>query len=456
MPDPHTPPGPQPRPGAAPSAAEEGGVDLRAPRGTRIPRQFGRYRIQDCLGRGGMGAVFRAYDTQLDRAVALKVPFLEEDDGGAGLRERFYREARAAAALHHPNLCPVYDVGELHGVPYLTMAFIDGRSLAKELEAGRAFTPPQAALLVRKLALAMHEAHAHGVIHRDLKPANVLLRPNGEPVITDFGLARRGNDPHSEGLTRQGDVIGTIEYMSPEQFEGDNAAVGPASDVYALGVVLYELLTGRRPFEGGTASKMAAILLKPPPRPGELRPGLPALLDEVCLKAMAKRPEDRYRTMAEFAAALTAYLKSHQSGVVPAAARSAEAPPTPRPSAPTRPIKEKPEPPKPAGGDPGWEVVEDLPPAPASRPKSVVRAKLAAPRKKSKAAQHWPILFGGVALAAACLSLIIAAVIMRPSGTDRPPPPAPPPPATDRPPAKPLPRVKPPGGQHPESPGPHN
>ena len=134
--------------------------------------------------------------------MALKVPFLGGDD--AGTRERFYREARAAAALHHANICPVFDVGELHGVPYLTMAFIEGRSLARALEAGQPFTPSQAALLVRKLALAMQEAHARGVIHRDLKPANVLLRPDGEPVIMDFGLARRGDESHGEGLTRAG------------------------------------------------------------------------------------------------------------------------------------------------------------------------------------------------------------------------------------------------------------
>jgi serine/threonine-protein kinase len=409
---------------------------LNAPRdGTKIPRQFGRYRIQDCLGRGGMGAVFRAHDAQLDRIVALKVPFLGGDD--AATRERFYREARAAAALHHANICPVYDVGELHGVPYLTMAFVDGRSLAKELEAGRSFTPPQAALLVRKLALAMQEAHARGVIHRDLKPANVLLRPDGEPVIMDFGLARRGGDPQTEGLTRQGDVIGTIEYMSPEQFEGDNAAVGPASDVYSLGVVLYELLTGRRPFAGSTASTVAAIVLKPPPRPGELRPGLPARLEEICLKAMAKRPEERYPTMAEFAADLTAYLRSHQSGAVAPAARSLEAPPTPRPSATTQPIKPvrpTPVPQKPdRGGDPGWEVVEDPPPAPPAPPpaRSAVRPRLVGGRKqKAKGGEYRPIIFGGVALAAACLSLIIAALIVRSgggAGDSRPAAPASPP-----------------------------
>ncbi|HET6574663.1 MAG TPA: serine/threonine-protein kinase [Fimbriiglobus sp.] len=393
-------------PGAPPPSGEAGALGLHTPQDrAKIPRKFGRYRIQDCLGRGGMGAVFRAHDTQLDRAVALKVPFLGGDD--TGTRERFYREARAAAALHHANICPVYDVGELHGVPYLTMAFVEGRSLAKALEAGQSFSPQQAALLVRKLALAMQEAHTRGVIHRDLKPSNVILRPDGEPVVMDFGLARRGDDRQTEGLTRQGDVIGTVEYMSPEQFEGDNAAVGPASDVYALGVVLYEVLTGRRPYEGSTASKVASILLKPPTPPSELRPGLPAHLEEICLKAMAKRPADRFPTMAQLAAALTAYLRSHQSGVVAAVTRSEVAVPTPRPSATTKPITEEAARPKP---DPGWEVVEDAPPTP---PRSVVRARLTAPRKKPEASSNRPILLGAVALAVACLILLIVAIITR-------------------------------------------
>ncbi len=437
-----------PRPPLVPQT-DPGAIGLHAPQGRavdKIPRKFGRYQIQDCLGRGGMGAVFRAHDTQLDRTVALKVPFLGEDD--TGLRERFYREARSAAALHHANICPVFDVGEMHGVPYLTMAFVEGRSLAKALEAGQSFTPQQAALMVRKLALAMQEAHARGVIHRDLKPANVMLRPDGEPVIMDFGLAHRGDDPRAEGLTRQGDVIGTIEYMSPEQFEGDNAAVGPASDVYALGVVLYEVLTGRRPYEGSTASKMAAILLKPPVRPGELRPGLPEWLEEICLKAMAKLPADRHATMADLAADLTAYLRTRQSGVVTAAARSAaEAPPTPRPSATTKPIQEKAatrqEP------DPGWEVVEEPPPAPKSAPRSVVRPRLVKSGKKARRATNQPILFGGIALAAACLSVILAAVIMRTGGGADNRPVAPPPyqPAERAPEAKPThpTTVQPPG-----------
>src|SRR5947209_10120302 len=206
----------------------------------RIPKNFGRYRIEETLGKGGMGAVFRAYDTQLDRPVALKVPFLGDDNDET--RQRFYREARAAATLQHAYICPVFDVGEFEGIPYLTMAFIEGRSLNQALTAGQSFTFPAIALLVRKIALGMQEAHNRGVVHRDLKPANIILRPNGEPVIMDFGLARRADDKRSHGLTQEGDILGTLDYMSPEQAEGAAANVGPPADIYALGAILYELL----------------------------------------------------------------------------------------------------------------------------------------------------------------------------------------------------------------------
>ncbi|HYH63601.1 MAG TPA: serine/threonine-protein kinase [Urbifossiella sp.] len=355
-----------------------------------MPREFGRYRIEDCLGRGGMGAVFRAHDTQLDRTVALKVPFLGDD--GDETRQRFFREARAAATLHHANICPVYDVGEECGLPYLTMAFVEGRSLARVLSDGPPIPPVQAALLVRKLAQAMQEAHARGVVHRDLKPANVMLRPGGDPVVMDFGLARRGDDRAAEGLTRPGDVIGTLEYMSPEQLDGDNDAVGPRADVYALGVVLYEVLTGRRPFSGSTAKLLTAILLKPPPRPSELRPGVPPRLDEICLTAMARDPADRYASMADFAAALMEFVRAPGSAVTPSpAARPADAPPTPRPGPTTRPIRAE-------------AVIESAPappppPAPSGRPKSGSR------RKKVQSRSNRPLVIGGVAAGVVVVAL---------------------------------------------------
>lgn len=327
------------RPGATTAPAEQLTLPSSPERALdRIPRNFGRYRIIDRLGKGGMGAVFRAHDTELDRVVALKVPFLGDDD--TEMRQRFYREARAAAGLHHPNICPVYDVGELHGLPYLTMAFIEGKSLAQIIESGPPLIPARTAMLVRKVALAMQEAHSKGVIHRDLKPANVLMRSNGEPVVMDFGLARRADDQRSEGLTRQGEVLGTLEYMPPEQLDGNNEAIGPAADIYALGVVLYELLTGQRPFAGSTVSMLTAILLKPPPRPSEVRPGIPERLEEICLKAMARLPKDRFATMGQFAVALGDFLRTPQSeSATPAPAPSAAGIPTPGPGLITKPIK---------------------------------------------------------------------------------------------------------------------
>jgi serine/threonine protein kinase len=290
----------------------------------KIPRQFGRYKIMDCLGRGGMGAVFRAQDTQLDREVALKVPFLGDDEEDT--RQRFYREARAAATLHQANICPVFDVGEFQGIPYLTMAFIDGKSLHTAITQKQNFTFQHIALLLRKLTLAMQEAHNRGVVHRDLKPSNVIIRPNNEPIIMDFGLARRADDQKSAGLTQQGDIIGTIDYMSPEQVEGKNDTVGPAADIYALGVILYEMLTGRLPYEGSTTGKLAAILVKDPPKPSELRPDVPAKLEEICLKAMAKKTTDRIASMAQFANLLVDFLRS------PASPPKPEVTPAPKPA----------------------------------------------------------------------------------------------------------------------------
>ncbi len=180
-----------------------------------LPEQVGRYRVVRLLGRGGMGAVFLAEDPELGRPVALKVPRLGPADGPQVL-ERFHREARAAATLHHPNICPVYDVGEVGGVPYLAMAFVEGKALSEVLRGGKPVPARRAAALVRKLALALQEAHARGVVHRDLKPANVMIDRRGEPVIMDFGLARL-TSPGETRLTQDGSVLGTPAYMAPSR-----------------------------------------------------------------------------------------------------------------------------------------------------------------------------------------------------------------------------------------------
>jgi predicted Ser/Thr protein kinase len=267
-----------------------------------LPEQFGRYRIIKRLGQGGMGAVYLAQDSQLDRSVALKVPHFTATDGPE-LLERFQREARAAATLSHPNLCPVYDVGEWQGMHFLTMAYIEGKPLSDYLGTGKLLPERQVAALIRKLALALQEAHARGVIHRDLKPSNIMFNQRKEPVIMDFGLARR-IDRRDARLTQIGDVLGTPAYMPPEQVAGQLDRMGPACDIYSLGVILYEMLTGKLPFDGPVMSVLALILTQEPAKPSAHRPELNPQLEEICLKAMAKQPEDRYATMTELAQAL--------------------------------------------------------------------------------------------------------------------------------------------------------
>jgi serine/threonine protein kinase len=272
-----------------------------------LPEQFGRYRIVRQLGQGGMGAVFLAHDTQLDRPVALKVPHFAPEDGPAA-RERFYREARAAAVLIHPNLCPVYDVGEHAGTTYLTMGYIEGRPLSELLKAGKPVSPRQAAQAVRRLALGLEEAHRHGIIHRDLKPSNIMINRRGEPVVMDFSLARRAATEDAR-LTQAGLALGTPSYMPPEQANGDIQAMGPRCDIYSLGVILYELLAGRLPFTGAVLTVLTKIVSEDPLPPSAHRPGLDPRLEMICLKAMAKRPEDRYASMRELAADLGEYLR---------------------------------------------------------------------------------------------------------------------------------------------------
>jgi hypothetical protein len=265
---------------------------------------FGRYVIARKLGEGGMGAVYLARDTQLDRPVALKVPFLGGPDG-ASLRARFLHEARAAAALQHPGICPIHDLGEIDGIPYLTMPYLTGEPLSRRVSRGP-LPVAEAVALVEKMARALHYAHERGVVHRDLKPGNVLLDEHGEPVVMDFGLARRAGDSH---LTQEGEVMGTPAYMAPEQLGGQVALMGPPADVYSLGVVLYELLTGATPFQGDLLALASQIAYDEPRPPSKQRPGVDGRLDAICLQALAKRPADR-PSMRELASALADYREA--------------------------------------------------------------------------------------------------------------------------------------------------
>ncbi|CAN5612328.1 hypothetical protein BH23PLA1_BH23PLA1_38660 [soil metagenome] len=265
--------------------------DEGPPWGLSLGTMFGRYRIDKMLGEGGMGAVYLAFDTELDRKVALKVPHFSAHENPEVI-QRFRREAKAAAGFHHPNLCPVHDVGQIDGKHFLTMPYIEGETLSSLLKEGP-LPEQRAAEVIRILALALQRAHEKGVIHRDLKPSNIMVGLDGGLVVMDFGLARRGLAEDSL-KTKAGELLGTPAYMAPEQVDGDVEAIGPATDVYALGVILYQLLTNRLPFVGRTAmSVLVQIQTATPPRPSELRPGLDRRLEAICLKAMARNPEDR-------------------------------------------------------------------------------------------------------------------------------------------------------------------
>jgi serine/threonine protein kinase len=282
------------------------------------------YEILGRLAPGGMGVVYRARQVALNRTVALKM-IRTGADAGAQERARFRVEAEAIAALSHPHVIPIYDFGEWNGEPYLAMEFAEGGSLARRL-AGRPMAPPEAAALVETLAQAMHFVHERGVIHRDLKPANILLQTtehteyteksqkspsvvSGIPKIADFGLAKRLD--RDEGLTRTHTVLGTASYMAPEQAAGDPRAIGPAADVYALGAILYECLTGQPPFRAATYELIVHQLLSEEPLPpGRLRPEVPADLDAICLKCLLKDPKQRFSS----ALVLADDLRRHLDG----------------------------------------------------------------------------------------------------------------------------------------------
>ena len=215
---------------------------------TEINQLFGRYRIIKALGAGAMGAVYLAHDETLDREVALKIPKFPEGAGETVIK-RFYREARAAAALSHPNICAIHDVGEIDGTHYIAMQYVPGRELADYVTAKRQ-PQEQVAAMIRKVALAMQEAHTTHLIHRDLKPANIMINQRNEPVVMDFGLAKRSDNNQDTRLTQDGMITGSPAYMSPEQLQGNPDDIGPPSDIYNLGVVFYEVLTGVLPFTG--------------------------------------------------------------------------------------------------------------------------------------------------------------------------------------------------------------
>jgi len=262
------------------------------------PKKIGRYEILEELGHGAMGTVYRAKDPAMDRVVALKtiIALVLSSDQGSDFRERFYREARAAGALAHPGIVPVFDVGEHEGLPFLVMEFISGKTLADAVKKGERMTLDRVCEIGQKIAEALGYAHQHGVVHRDIKPANILLTSKEahgieRPKITDFGVAKLA----AGHTTLTGQILGTPAFMPPEQFTG--APIDGRADVFSLGVVLYWMATGEQPFPGEsiTAVSYKVVHTEPVP-PRKLNPSIPLKLESIILKCLAKNPDERYQT----------------------------------------------------------------------------------------------------------------------------------------------------------------
>ena len=279
-------------------------ADAPAPRAAPAAPSVPGYELLRELGRGGMGVVYLARQLRPERAVALKV-VLHGGHAAPGDLARFRAEGEIIAGLRHANVVPVYEVGTHAGLPFFSLEYCPGGSLDRKL-AGRPLAPADSAGLVRAVARGAEAAHRAGVVHRDLKPANVLLAEDGTPKLADFGLARRVED---SGFTRTGVLLGTPSYMAPEQAAGGAKSAGPAVDVYALGAILYECLTGRPPFLAATPMDTVAQVLEADPAPPRLlNPAVPRSLEAVCLKCLQKSPESRYPTAEELALDLGRFL----------------------------------------------------------------------------------------------------------------------------------------------------
>jgi serine/threonine protein kinase/Tol biopolymer transport system component len=299
-------------------------------------QDFDRYHILEPLGEGGMASVYKAYDTRLERDVAVKI-IRTDMFIPATLQQvlkRFEREAKSLAKLSHPNIVSIIDYGEHDGIPFLVMEYLPGGTLKDRLVDQRMAWQESFHLLL-PVARALQFSHQQGIIHRDVKPSNILITLSGEPMLSDFGIAKILESGRSTGLTGTGVGIGTPEYMAPEQWVGNT---GPQTDIYSLGVVLYEMVTGRKPYVADTPT---AILLKqasdPLPRPRQFTPELPASVEKILLKALAKKPENRYQTMEEFITSMEILLGGQarmRQPAVPFEKHKVEPTPHPEPAVP--------------------------------------------------------------------------------------------------------------------------
>src|SRR5256886_2611740 len=290
--------------GLGPDEPVAGGGDPGRP--MPMLMDFGDYELLEQIGRGGQGVVFRARQKSLNRIVALKVIGLGQWATEAHLK-RFRLEAEAAARLEHPGIVPIHEVGERDGSCYFSMKFIEGGQL-DDVPRRQPMPIRRAVELIVKVARTVHYAHEHGILHRDIKPGNILLDAKGEPHLTDFGLARLVESEST--VTRTLEVLGTPSYMAPEQAVGNNAAIGSVTDVYGLGAVLYQLLTGQPPFAGGTTYETIKLLLDTEPRPPRLlNPKVDRDLSTICLKCLEKDPQRRYSSALALAEDLERWLR---------------------------------------------------------------------------------------------------------------------------------------------------
>ncbi len=382
---------------------------------SRVGTEFGRYRLRRLLGKGGMGEVYEAQDTEKDRIVALKL-LPEAVSHDPVFRKRLQREAHSAGRLLEPHVVPIHDYGEIDGVMYVDMRMIDGTDLRKVLKNYGPMTPARAVAIVRQIASALDAAHESGIMHRDVKPENILLTRDDFAYLVDFGIANAATD---EKLTELGTAVGTYAYMAPERFTNDEVTY--RADIYALACVLHECLTGSQPFPADSVSVViTSHLMQPIPRPSVTRPGIPVAFDQVIARGMAKKPAERYASAGDLAVAANDALtqrdqdqaasilqRSQQAtmpGFLPGAIGTALAPPpgavtpspyqTPPPTPPpfhTSPPAPPTPPPFPAAAPAGFQGQWNTPPP------------TGAPRKKGST---WILL----AAAAAVFVLVLGAL----------------------------------------------